>query len=150
MWSADATQWAVVAFYCIVVIGVVFKTRNVDFTGLLCEPPTPGAPGPGKASLSRLQLLLFTFIIIGLYLYLCLNANQLLDVQPGVLGLMGISGGSYVISKGIQFNGNTPPTNGAAVAPAAAAPPGTAPPAAIPPLPMPPPAVPPPAAPPVP
>jgi hypothetical protein len=39
-----------------------------------------------------------------LYLTLCLEAGALIDIPNQVLGLLGISGGSYVISKGIQLN----------------------------------------------
>lgn len=67
----------------------------------------------GDASLSRFQFLIFTFIIAGSYFLLVVwsltdakgGANggvSLPDIPTGVLGLMGISGGSYLVSKGIQ------------------------------------------------
>jgi hypothetical protein len=68
--------------------------------------PGPAAPGmiavSGKASVARFQLLLFTFVIAGLYLTLSLEAGYLIEIPNQVLGLLGISGASYVVSKGIQ------------------------------------------------
>ena len=55
----------------------------------------------GTASLARFQFLLFSFVIAGIYLVLCLESGTLLDIPETVLGLIGISGGSYVLSKGI-------------------------------------------------
>ncbi len=52
--------------------------------------------------MSRLQLLLFTFVIAGLYLTLSLEAGQMVEIPNQVLGLLGISGASYVVSKGIH------------------------------------------------
>jgi hypothetical protein len=61
------------------------------------------AAGGSKASMSRLQLLIFTFIIAGLYLTLCFEAGEMIAIPNQVLGILGISGGSYVVSKGIQM-----------------------------------------------
>lgn len=111
----------------------IWWTNQIDLSGLLSEPTTtttspaldasgaPLAPVPnpsggapqqqttttivqGKASLSRFQMLIFTFVIAGLYLTLCLEAGSLIDIPNQVLGLIGISGGTLVISKGIQAN----------------------------------------------
>lgn len=57
---------------------------------------------PSKASLSRFQFLLFTFVVAGLFLLLSIEAGAFVEVPPTVLGLIGISGGSFVISKGIS------------------------------------------------
>ncbi|MFM8532840.1 MAG: hypothetical protein ACKOEC_04535 [Acidimicrobiia bacterium] len=62
----------------------------------------------GAASLSRFQMLLFTFVIASLYFLYSLHslvsgASASLPEIPGsVLGLLGISGGSYLLSKGIN------------------------------------------------
>jgi len=114
---AIAMEWVVVAFIALVGLIVLYKmfVGRIDLSSVLSEmtspPPAgaaPGAPVPTpKASLSRLQLLLFTFVIAGLYLTLCLEAGQLLDIPNQVLGLLGISGGSYVVSKGIQASANS-------------------------------------------
>jgi len=52
-----------------------------------------------KASLSRLQFLVFTFVIAGLYLMLSIQAATFVDIPTNVLGLLGVSAGSYVVSK---------------------------------------------------
>lgn len=81
-------------------------TDKIDLSMLLAE-------SNGKASISRLQLLLFTFVIAGLYLLLSIEAGTFVEVPESVLGLLGISGGSYIVSKGIQKSGDTksPPTS---------------------------------------
>jgi hypothetical protein len=57
----------------------------------------------GDASLSRFQFMIFTFVIaMGLFLII-VNSGGFPSKIPGeILALLGISGGSYVISKGIQ------------------------------------------------
>src|SRR5262245_55287964 len=54
-----------------------------------------------KASLSRFQLFVFTFVVAGLFLILSLQNSQIVEIPNSVLGLLGISGGSYLISKGL-------------------------------------------------
>lgn len=62
----------------------------------------------GSASLSRFQMLLFTFVVASLYFLYALyglmsgDAAKLPEIDGSVLGLMGISGGSYLLSKGIS------------------------------------------------
>ncbi len=74
--------------------------------GLISEPDD-GGQGSGKASLSRFQLLIFTFVIAGLFLVLSIEAGQFVDVPEGVRWLLGISGGSFVISKGVGIHAKT-------------------------------------------
>jgi hypothetical protein len=104
-----ALQWVVVAFIGLVGLVIVIKlfTDKIDLNTLLSEPD-------GKASLSRFQLLLFTFVIASIYVVICLQQGELQEISNGVLGLMGISGGSYVISKGIQTQGDKDKRNAAA------------------------------------
>ena len=112
--AALAMEWIVIVFIGVLGLIVLYKilVGKIDLSTMLNEiSPTPGPgagpPGPApqaKASLSRLQMLLFTFVIAGLYLTLCLEAGQLIDIPNQVLGLLGISSGSYVVSKGIQMN----------------------------------------------
>jgi hypothetical protein len=86
-------------------------TDRIDLSFLVAEPVVSGVVGePPKASLSRFQFLIFTFVIAGLYLLLCIEAGTFIDIPTNVLGLLGISGGSFVISKAI----GTPSTNTAA------------------------------------
>lgn len=59
----------------------------------------------GTASLSRFQFLVFTFVIaMSLFLVIVGKTPPDFppDIPPEILALLGISGGSYVISKGIQ------------------------------------------------
>jgi hypothetical protein len=67
----------------------------------------------GDASLSRFQFLIFTYVIAGGVLLGLLasyhagtaGAGVTFPAIPGdLLALLGISGGSYVVSKGIQKN----------------------------------------------
>ncbi|HLG16700.1 MAG TPA: hypothetical protein VJH03_19690 [Blastocatellia bacterium] len=73
------------------------------------------AGGDGDASLSRFQFLIFTFVIaLGLFLIIVSHdPPQFPSEIPGsILALLGISGGSYVVSKGIdKSGGSTPPGN---------------------------------------
>lgn len=59
----------------------------------------------GWASISRFQLLIFTFVI-GMSLFFVIATHQPTPdypkIPPEILALLGISGGSYVLSKGIQ------------------------------------------------
>jgi len=73
---------------------LAFGSNILD--GLISEPDG------GKASLSRFQFLIFTFVVAGLFLLLSIEAGSFVEVPPTVLGLIGISGGSFVISKGIS------------------------------------------------
>jgi hypothetical protein len=68
--------------------------------GLLSEPPGPN--GEVKASLARFQFLIFTFVIAGLYLLLCIEAGTFIEIPGNVLALLGISGGTYVVSKSVS------------------------------------------------
>lgn len=88
----------------------------ISLDGLLAEPgPVPGTYG--KASISRFQFLIFTFVIAGLYLLLSVEAGTFVDLPTNVLGLLGISGGSFLISKGIGPNPPPPPPPTIVVAP---------------------------------
>ena len=80
-----------------VVLGMIL-TGQIDLSDILVESNENGSK---KASLSRLQFLMFSFVIAGLYLVICVESGTFVDVPPGVLILLGISGGSYVVSKGI-------------------------------------------------
>ena len=63
----------------------------------------------GDASLSRFQFLIFTFVIALSFFYVVVKSDDAtLPSIPGeIIGLLGISGGSYVISKGIQATKET-------------------------------------------
>jgi uncharacterized BrkB/YihY/UPF0761 family membrane protein len=60
-----------------------------------------------KASLSRFQFLIFTFVIaMSLYLVIVSASPPAFPKEiPGeIFALLGISGGTYVVSKGVQAN----------------------------------------------
>ena len=93
--------------FALIVLGKIWKgTINLD--GMLNEE----GPGTTKASLARFQFLLFTFVIAGLYLLLSIEAGTFVDIPVNVLALLGISGGSYVLSKSVSPGGalNRPAT----------------------------------------
>lgn len=82
-------------------------TNHIDLKEVLEEES-------GGASLSRFQFLIFTFVIAIAYAILLLkgidkiiasNPIELPKIPNEVLGLIGISGGSYLVSKGIQKTG---------------------------------------------
>jgi len=78
---------------------VLWKIANgsIDLSRLISEPN-------GDASISRFQFLVFTFVI-ALSLFLVIVYTRGFPPIPGtVLSLLGISGSSYLISKGIQFS----------------------------------------------
>jgi hypothetical protein len=97
--------WIVTLFVGALGLLVLWKmyTNKIDLTMLISEPN-------GDASLSRFQFLLFTFII-GMSIFLLMfadpNAPKFPDIPTGVLGLLGISAGSYVVAKGIQAQRDT-------------------------------------------
>jgi hypothetical protein len=91
--------WIIVVFIGILGVLVLWNiyTNRIDLRFLLCEQD-------GKASLSRFQFLVFTFVIAMSFALITLRTGSIPDIPQGVWALLGISGGSYVISKGIQKN----------------------------------------------
>jgi hypothetical protein len=71
----------------------------------------------GAASFSRFQFLIFTFIIASAYIVLAFQSNALPAIDQSVLGLIGISGGSYLVSKGIEASGKDNKDNSATLPP---------------------------------
>lgn len=84
----------------IIFIGLIVAWKilrgEIDITKVLSEE------GSNKASLSRFQMLVWTFIVGLSFLYLVILNDALPDIPNEVLALLGISGGTYLISKGIQ------------------------------------------------
>ncbi len=76
-----------------IIIWKILK-NDIDLSLIVSE-------GDGKASLSRFQLLLFTFVVAGLFLVLSLETGQFVEIPTGVQVLLGISGGSFVVSKAV-------------------------------------------------
>jgi hypothetical protein len=104
MTASNMALWAFVILSAIVlafaalVLGKMWK-GTITLDDLLTEP------GSTKASLSRFQFLLFTFVIAGLFLLLSIEAGTFVDIPANVLVLLGISGGSYVLSKSVSPGG---------------------------------------------
>jgi len=77
----------------------------------------------GSASFSRFQFLIFTFVVasgyvVQVFMTLSKNADRLPEIPGGVLALIGISGGSYLVSKGIEKSVPGPAAPGGATPPA--------------------------------
>lgn len=89
---------AIIILFALIVLAKVWK-GTINLNGLLCEPDSD------KASLSRFQFLIFTFVIAGLYLLLSIEAGTFVDIPTNVLALLGISGGSYILSKSVSPGG---------------------------------------------
>jgi hypothetical protein len=78
-----------------IVIWKIFRNQ-IDLGTIIQEKDTSG-----KSSIARFQLLVFTLTIAGLYVILSIEGGSLIDVPNGTLLLLGISGGSFLISKEI-------------------------------------------------
>ncbi|HWA04682.1 MAG TPA: hypothetical protein VG819_14270 [Rhizomicrobium sp.] len=81
----------------VLVLWLIFRGK-IDLSQVLTEAES------AKASLSRFQFLLFTFVIAGLFLLLSVESGAFVNIPDSVLMLLGISAGSYAISKGITAN----------------------------------------------
>lgn len=107
---------AVLGFLAVTTIIIAFAgavlwkivTGEIQLTGIIAEPAEPGAKDEkgkqketGKASLSRFQFLLFTFVVAGLFLMLSIEAGAFVNIPANVLGLIGLSGGSFIVSKAV-------------------------------------------------
>ena len=78
-------------------------TGQIDISYIICDEN-------GWASLSRFQFLIFTFVIAISLFYLIVTHKPdpaYPTIPAEILGLLGISAGSYVISKGIQSSRDT-------------------------------------------
>lgn len=107
--------WMLAIFIGLLGLAVLYYvfTGKIDLTCLLCES-TITTP---VASMARFQFLIFTFVI-ALCLFLVTVGNKCgiqfpKEIPAGILALLGISGGSYVVGKGIQASASKPGTPGA-------------------------------------
>jgi hypothetical protein len=95
---ARVAGWIIVVFIGLLGVLVLWNiyTNRIDLKFLLCEES-------GKASLSRFQFLVFTFVIRDELRSHHAEDGQHSQYSAGRMGAARcISGGSYVISKGIQ------------------------------------------------
>ena len=96
--------WMLAIFIAALGLLVLYKIvrGDIQLEGLLTDPD-------GKASLSRFQFLIFTFVIaMSLFLIIISKGPGFPETIPGeIFALLGISGGSFLVSKGITANENT-------------------------------------------
>jgi hypothetical protein len=88
-----ATLVLVFLFGLVVLVEMV--TGKIDLSKLIGEHD-------GGASMSRFQLLIFTFVIAFSFFLIVAHLQRFPDVPGNVLALLGISGSTYAVSKGIQ------------------------------------------------
>src|SRR3954469_21459799 len=93
--------YVICVFVALLGLAIIWKIADgsIDLSGLISEPN-------GDASMSRFQFLIFTFVI-ALSLFLVITSSdpaQFPNIPGTVLSLLGISGSSYLVSKGIQFS----------------------------------------------
>lgn len=98
--AIEALSWGFVVFLFALELLTLYAIYTLigsgKLAGLIME-----ADG-SKASLSRLQALVFTFAVAGLFMVFSLDIGDFVDIPETVLGLLGISGGTYLVSKGIS------------------------------------------------
>ncbi|MCB0283824.1 MAG: hypothetical protein KDF60_14660 [Calditrichaeota bacterium] len=81
-----------------IIILIYIINGKIDLTKLISEKD-------GSASLSRFQFLIFTFVIAMSLLIIVVSQdppNFPSSIPSEIFILLGISGGTYVVSKGIQ------------------------------------------------
>ena len=113
-WASGDVVWAVAAYVglaLIFAVGVVVVLKiavgTIPINSLLEEHG-------GGASMSRFQLLVFTFVIaFSLLLVVAHNKDFPKDIPTNVILLLGISGSTYGVSKGIQAGGGLDKKGGA-------------------------------------
>jgi len=91
--------WILTVFIGLLAVIVVIKIwrGEIDLNYLISDEQ-------GFASLSRFQFLVFTFVVaMSLFYLIVSNDPPVYPIVPKeILALLGISSGSYVLSKGIQ------------------------------------------------
>jgi hypothetical protein len=99
-------QWTLALFLLLLeatIIVLIWK-RVINLQRLISEDD-------GSASFSRFQFMIFTFIVASAYIVQAFArikaGGELPTIPETVLGLIGISGGSYLVSKGIEASSET-------------------------------------------
>jgi len=95
--------WALTVLVSLIGLVVIWyiAVGKIDISSILNEPGSP------KASLSRLQFLIFTFVIALSLFLVTIGAKDgphFPDIPPGIFALLGISAGTFVVSKGVEAN----------------------------------------------
>ena len=94
--------WLVAAFLAalMVIVLVLILMGRIKLDKLISEPN-------GDASLSRFQFLIFTFVIAASFFLIVVGVDPPAfpkSIPSEIFVLLGISAGTYAISKGIQSN----------------------------------------------
>lgn len=96
--------WIIAVFIAALeaIIVVFILTGKINIAKLISDEN-------GDASLSRFQFLIFTFVVSMslFYLIVSLTPPKFPEIPIEILGLLGISGGTYAIAKGIQASRDT-------------------------------------------
>jgi len=113
------SQWTQLSWYVaialiVIIMGAAAVTLWLIATGDINIKNVLEEPDSDKASLSRFQFLIFTFVVAGLFLLLSIESGTFVAVPNSVLMLLGISAGSYVVSKGITAGAKNTPAGTAA------------------------------------
>jgi len=113
------SQWTQLSWYVaialiVIIMGAAAVTLWLIATGDINIKNVLEEPHSDKASLSRFQFLIFTFVVAGLFLLLSIESGTFVAVPNSVLMLLGISAGSYVVSKGITAGAKSTPAGTAA------------------------------------
>jgi len=91
--------WLLTAIIALLALKILIKVfrDEIDLEFLISDEN-------GDASLSRFQFLVFTFVVaMSLFYLIVIKSPPDYPAIPNqILALLGISGGSYVLSKGIQ------------------------------------------------
>ena len=94
-----AIGWILTVFIGVLALMILVKIwkGDIDLNYLISDEN-------GWASLSRFQFLVFTFVVAMSLFYLVVVGTPPAYpmVPPEILALLGISGGSYILSKGMQ------------------------------------------------
>ncbi len=94
-----AIGWIITIFIGMLAFIIIVKVwkGDIDLNYLISDEL-------GYASLSRFQFLVFTFVVAMSLFYLIVIGTppKYPSIPSEILALLGISGGSYVLSKGIQ------------------------------------------------
>lgn len=135
MQPTDAMQWSLAIFLALLeatILALIWTgtrrpspSSKCNCIGINLEKVI--SEQDGAASFSRFQFMIFTFIIASAYIVLAFHdvalGKGLPAIDNSVLGLIGISGGSYLVSKGIETSGNAGTTTTSAPAPSQEHPP---------------------------
>jgi len=109
-WDVKAHDVALLGFIAFSAVIIAFAAAvlweiingDIDLFGIISEPEDVAIiDGRPKASLSRFQFLVFTFVVAGLFLMLSIEAGAFVNIPNNVLGLIGLSGGSFIVSKAV-------------------------------------------------